>query len=36
MNNKVLLLYSTRNSIQYLVINRNRKEYETKYMCVYV
>ena len=35
MNNKVLL-YSTRNYIQYLVINHNRKEYEKEYMCVYV
>ena len=31
INNKVLL-YSTRNYIQYLVINHNGKEYEKEYI----
>ena len=33
INNKVLL-YSTVNYIQYLVINHNGKEYEKEYICV--
>ena len=34
INNKVLL-YSTGNYIQYLVINHNGKEYEKEYIYVY-
>ena len=33
INNKVLL-YSTENYIQYLVINRNGKEYEKEYIYI--
>ena len=33
INDKVLL-YSTGNDIQYLVINQNGKEYEKEYMCI--
>ena len=33
INNKVLL-YSTGNNIQYLMINHNGKEYEKEYMYV--
>ena len=33
INNKVLL-YSTGNYIQYLVINYNGKEYEKEYVCI--
>ena len=33
MNIKVQL-YNTRNSIQYLVINRNGKEYENECVCI--
>ena len=35
VNNKVLL-YSTGNYIQYLVINHNGKRYKKEYMCVCV
>ena len=37
INSKVLL-YSTGNNIQYLVINHNGKEYEKEcmYVCVYI
>ena len=35
MNNEVLL-YSTRNYIQYLVINHNGKEYEKEYIYIYI
>ena len=35
MNNKVLL-YSTRNHIQYPVINYNGKEYEKEYVYMYI
>ena len=34
MNNKVLL-HSTGNYIQYLVINHNGKEYEKEYIYIY-
>ena len=33
INNKVLM-YSTGNYIEYLVINHNGKEYEKMYLCV--
>ena len=33
INNKVLL-YSTGNYIQYLVLNHNGKEYKKEYMCI--
>ena len=33
--NKVLL-YSIKNYIQYPVINHNRKEYEKKYIYIYI
>ena len=32
INNKVLL-YSTRNYVQYTVIKQNEKEYEEEYIC---
>ena len=35
INNKVLLLYSTGNYIQYSVINHNRKEYEKEGIYMY-
>ena len=35
MDNKVLL-YSTRNYIQYPVINHNGKEYKKECICVYI
>ena len=35
INNKVLL-YSTGNYIQYLVINHNGKEYEKEYIYIYI
>ena len=35
INNNVLP-YSTRNNIQYLVINSNRKEYEKGYIYKYI
>ena len=35
INNKDLL-YSTGNYIQYLAINRNGKESEKEYICIYV
>ena len=35
INNKILL-YSTGNYIQYLVINHNGKEYEKEYMYIYI